>query len=94
MSYFKCPHCSEKSYIFGHGGAQKTAEELDMKFLGEVWLLSSPMMIFMQCNVHFGGVHLETDCCFIITFKKLSDYFLQVIMGEQLRVSKCPTYVA
>ncbi|XP_038970165.1 iron-sulfur protein NUBPL isoform X2 [Phoenix dactylifera] len=36
MSYFKCPHCSEKSYIFGHGGAQKTAEELDMKFLGEI----------------------------------------------------------
>nr|XP_010932492.1 iron-sulfur protein NUBPL isoform X2 [Elaeis guineensis] len=36
MSYFKCPHCSEKSYIFGHGGAQKTAEELDIKFLGEI----------------------------------------------------------
>lgn len=36
MSYFKCPHCSEKSYIFGHGGAQKTAKELDMKFLGEI----------------------------------------------------------
>ncbi|KAL2238788.1 UNVERIFIED_CONTAM: Iron-sulfur protein NUBPL [Sesamum indicum] len=36
MSYFKCPNCSEPYYIFGKGGAQKTAEEMGMKFLGEV----------------------------------------------------------
>ncbi|WOK97127.1 hypothetical protein Cni_G05835 [Canna indica] len=36
MSCFKCPHCGEKSYIFGNGGAQRTADELDMKFLGEI----------------------------------------------------------
>ncbi|VFQ70432.1 unnamed protein product [Cuscuta campestris] len=36
MSFFKCPHCSEPSYIFGKGGARKTAEEMGMKFLGEV----------------------------------------------------------
>lgn len=37
MSCFQCPHCSEKSYIFGRGGAQRTAEEMDMEFLGEVY---------------------------------------------------------
>ncbi|XP_062215167.1 iron-sulfur protein required for NADH dehydrogenase, mitochondrial-like isoform X2 [Phragmites australis] len=36
MSCFKCPKCGEKSYIFGEGGAQKTAEEMDMKLLGEI----------------------------------------------------------
>ncbi|VAI02302.1 unnamed protein product [Triticum turgidum subsp. durum] len=36
MSCFKCPKCGEKSYIFGEGGAQRTAEDMDMKFLGEV----------------------------------------------------------
>ncbi|XP_031094836.1 iron-sulfur protein NUBPL isoform X1 [Ipomoea triloba] len=36
MSYFKCPNCNEPSYIFGKGGARKTADEMGMKFLGEV----------------------------------------------------------
>lgn len=36
MSCFKCPKCGEKSYIFGEGGAQRTAEEMDMKLLGDV----------------------------------------------------------
>ncbi|CAA6653697.1 unnamed protein product [Spirodela intermedia] len=36
MSCFKCPHCREKTYIFGHGGARKTAEEMGMEFLGEI----------------------------------------------------------
>lgn len=36
MSYFKCPKCGESSYIFGKEGARKTAEEMGMKFLGEV----------------------------------------------------------
>ena len=25
MSYFYCPHCGERSDIFGHGGARETA---------------------------------------------------------------------
>uniref|UniRef100_A0A1D1ZHB2 Nucleotide-binding protein-like n=2 Tax=Anthurium amnicola TaxID=1678845 RepID=A0A1D1ZHB2_9ARAE len=36
MSCFKCPHCSEKTYIFGRGGARKTADDMDMEFLGEI----------------------------------------------------------
>ncbi|KAL3367545.1 hypothetical protein AABB24_011998 [Solanum stoloniferum] len=36
MSYFKCPKCNESSYIFGQGGARKTAEEMNLKFLGEI----------------------------------------------------------
>ncbi|KAI3872725.1 hypothetical protein MKX03_005512 [Papaver bracteatum] len=36
MSCFKCPHCGGKSHIFGNGGARKTADEMDMEFLGEI----------------------------------------------------------
>ncbi|MFO1080927.1 MAG: iron-sulfur cluster carrier protein ApbC [Reyranellaceae bacterium] len=36
MSYFLCPHCGERSDIFGHGGARAEAEKLGVPFLGEV----------------------------------------------------------
>ncbi|HTV37051.1 MAG TPA: Mrp/NBP35 family ATP-binding protein [Xanthobacteraceae bacterium] len=36
MSYFLCPHCGERSDIFGHGGARAEAERLAVPFLGEV----------------------------------------------------------
>ena len=36
MSYFYCPHCGERSDIFGHGGARETAAELGCDFLGEI----------------------------------------------------------
>jgi ATP-binding protein involved in chromosome partitioning len=36
MSYFRCPHCGERSEIFSHGGAKREAERLDVEFLGEV----------------------------------------------------------
>ena len=41
MSYFICPHCGERSDIFGHGGAKPEAERLGVPFLGEVPLTSS-----------------------------------------------------
>jgi len=36
MSYFVCPHCGEKSFIFSHGGARQAAADLDVQFLGEI----------------------------------------------------------
>lgn len=36
MSGFVCPDCNKKYDIFGSGGARKSAEELDVPFLGEV----------------------------------------------------------
>jgi ATP-binding protein involved in chromosome partitioning len=36
MSYFLCPHCGERSEIFGHGGAREEADKLGVPFLGEV----------------------------------------------------------
>ena len=36
MSYFACPHCSQRSEIFGHGGGRAEAERQGVPFLGEV----------------------------------------------------------
>ena len=39
MSYYICPHCGERADIFGHEGAQATARNLGVPFLGEIPLL-------------------------------------------------------
>lgn len=36
MSCFMCPHCSQPSFIFGEGGARRTANELSLEYLGDV----------------------------------------------------------
>ncbi|MGI6244728.1 MAG: Mrp/NBP35 family ATP-binding protein [Pseudochelatococcus sp.] len=38
MSYFICPHCGERSDIFGHGGARDEALRRGVPFLGEIAL--------------------------------------------------------
>ena len=43
MSYFSCPDCSNKHYIFGNGGAKKISEKHNIPFLGEVPLNSGIM---------------------------------------------------
>ncbi len=36
MSGFACPHCNEPIDIFGSGGGERTAKQLDLPFLGRV----------------------------------------------------------
>lgn len=36
MSYYVCPNCGHREEVFAHGGAKKTAEELNSDFLGEI----------------------------------------------------------
>ena len=36
MSYFFCPHCHERTDIFGHGGAKKLADDHGVPLLGEI----------------------------------------------------------
>lgn len=36
MSFFICDGCDKRHEIFTHGGAKKTAEQMKLKFLGEV----------------------------------------------------------
>jgi ATP-binding protein involved in chromosome partitioning len=36
MSYFICPHCGDRTEIFGQGGAEAMADELGVDFLGAI----------------------------------------------------------
>jgi len=36
MSYFICPHCSNITYIFGQGGAQKLKETMEVEIIGQI----------------------------------------------------------
>ena len=38
MSYFVCPHCNHQTDIFSRGGAEKTAQQFGVSYLGEVQL--------------------------------------------------------
>jgi ATP-binding protein involved in chromosome partitioning len=38
MSYFVCPHCQHEVDIFSRGGAEKTAKQFDVPFLGSIEL--------------------------------------------------------
>jgi ATP-binding protein involved in chromosome partitioning len=38
MSYFVCPHCQHEIDIFSRGGAEKTAKQFDIAFLGNIQL--------------------------------------------------------
>ena len=49
MSYFCCPHCQERTDLFGHGGARKEAEALNIPFLGEI-----PLLRDIRCSADEG----------------------------------------
>jgi ATP-binding protein involved in chromosome partitioning len=36
MSYFACPHCSERIDVFGHGEGERMAKSFGVPFLGEI----------------------------------------------------------
>jgi ATP-binding protein involved in chromosome partitioning len=36
MSYLECPHCKQRIDVFSHGGGKRTAETMQVHFLGEL----------------------------------------------------------
>ena len=36
MSGYVCPHCQQESPLFGHGGGKRTAEQMNVQFLGSI----------------------------------------------------------
>jgi ATP-binding protein involved in chromosome partitioning len=39
MSYFVCPHCGERTNVFGEGGGQQAADTLGVPLLGQIPLM-------------------------------------------------------
>jgi len=36
MSYFACPNCQHESHVFGRGGGERTAQAMEVPFLGRI----------------------------------------------------------
>ncbi len=49
MSYYICEHCGARADIFGHEGAQKTAAQLGVPFLGDI-----PLHMAIRSNSDAG----------------------------------------
>lgn len=69
MSYFCCPHCQEKTEIFGHNGAKQEASKLSIAFLGAVPLLPQIRLtadqgtpILLQDPQHEASIAYQKIC--------------------------------
>lgn len=61
MSYYLCPKCGHKDYVFGENGAKRTAEKLQVDCLGEIPL---DIKIRMQADAGVPIVEAEPDSQF------------------------------
>jgi len=76
MSGFVCPDCDKRHDIFGSGGARKSAEELDVPFLGEI-----PINIRIR---EFGDAG-KAGACFDDT--ATSSYFTKLVWQFVMNLS-------
>jgi len=85
MSYFHCPHCGERSEIFGHGGAKAEAEAKGMNFLGDV-----PLHIDIRTTSDGGHpiVVAKPDSEEAKAFKGIADRVWERLSQEQGGISK------
>jgi ATP-binding protein involved in chromosome partitioning len=56
MSYFICPHCGDRTDVFGHGGGPEMADELGVDFLGEI-----PLHPEVRTSTDVGVPIVESD---------------------------------
>jgi ATP-binding protein involved in chromosome partitioning len=79
MSYFLCPHCGERSDIFGHGGARREAARLGTDFLGEV-----PLDLAIRETSDAGTpiVATQPDSPYAQTFRAIAAQIWEKVAGD------------
>ena len=77
MSFFQCPHCGERTAIFGEGGVVREAERLGVTLLAQVPLLPS----VRQAGDLGAPVAAETEAGLV--FGALAQAVLKAIEGRR-----------
>jgi ATP-binding protein involved in chromosome partitioning len=90
MSYFLCPHCGERSDIFGHGGARKEAERLGVPFLGEVPL---HMSIREKSDSGLPVVATEPDSAYARIYRDIATQVRDQLAGRAATARPAPKIV-
>ncbi len=69
MSYYLCPDCGHKEFVFGEHGARETAQRLGEKFLGEI-----PLNIKIRSYSDGGTpiVYAEPDSAFSEAYREIA----------------------
>ena len=90
MSYFLCPHCGERSEIFGHGGAREEAEKLGVPFLGEV-----PLHLDIRTTSDSGNpiVVSKPDSPHAQVYKNVAGRVWKQLSANQRGARKAPNIV-
>ena len=90
MSYFLCPHCGERSEIFGHGGAREEAEKLGVPFLGEI-----PLHLDIRTTSDSGHpiVVSKPDSAHAQAYKNIAGRVWKQLSANQRGARKAPNIV-
>jgi ATP-binding protein involved in chromosome partitioning len=80
MSYFVCPHCGERTDIFGHGGAEHEAAKIGVPFLGAVPL---HMRIRELSDAGTPVVAAEPEGEHSLAFKRIAENAWARVKAEQ-----------
>ena len=87
MSYFLCPHCGERTDIFGHGGAEHEASRIGVPFLGAVPL---HMKIREYSDAGTPVVAAEPGGEHAAAFKAIAGRAWERTMAERAETSRQP----
>ena len=87
MSYFVCPHCGERTDIFGHGGAAHEAANIGVPFLGAVPLHAS---IRALSDAGTPVVAAEPDSGHAAAFRAIAAHAWQQVQVERAETSRQP----
>jgi ATP-binding protein involved in chromosome partitioning len=79
MSFFNCPHCGNRTDVFGHGGGRREALRLEAPFLGEI-----PLDAAIREGGDAGRPVLVADRSSALSaaFLAVADQILQALSGS------------
>ncbi len=86
MSGFVCPHCSQEINLFGTGGGERAAEELNVPFLGRI-----PMEAGMVAAGDSGKpyIHLQDRSSAVTAMNGIMEKILCYCQATNKPVSSC-----